>query len=407
MQFEDEVVVPSQTRELGLNIACDAHRLHSFAESVRQLTFACESARLPFVINDLQPHPNLRSFYRQIFRKQFDSTLKRHISEMNPYPINLIRFNPYRSDMLFSSNPGYFTGKINVAMWSWELPEIPPEWVRSFQHFDEVWVLSNFIKEIFAKVSPITVRKINLPLQIDETSIDPRKFRADFGEDTFVFLFAFEYQSGFQIKNPLALIDAFSRAFTKTDNVLLVIKVMPFSVNPTNLLESIKRNRENSRRLQRAVREASEHVNIIVMDGHFTRADFFSLIDSIDCYVSLHRAEGYGQVLAQSMYLGKPVIATGYSGNLDFMDASNSVLLPYDLVEVDQEDGYYRPHVDGNVWAEPHVDEASQMMRWVYDHRKQAQELGNRASESIRRISNPKNVGEEIRENCLNLLRTR
>ena len=406
MQYDDESAVAMPSSELGLNIACDAHRLHSFAESVRQLAFACESARLPFIINDLQPHPSLRSFYRQIFREQFDSSLKQYISETNPYPVNLIRFNPSNSERLFSSNPRYFAGKVNVAWWSWELPKVPPEWIQSFRHFNEVWVLSNFIREIFAKVSPTAVRKINFPLQIDETSIDARKFRVGFGQDACVFLFAFEYQSGFQIKNPLGLIDAFSRAFSKTDKALLVIKTMPFSVNPTNLVESVKRNLENSRKLQNAVKEASEHVNIIVMDGHFTRAEFFSLLASADCYVSMHRAEGYGQVLAQSMYLAKPVIATGYSGNLDFMNESNSILLPYELVEVDRDDRYYRPYVDGNLWAEPHVDKASQMMRWVYEHRNEAQELGKRASESMRKLSNPRTVGVEIRENCLNLLRT-
>jgi len=390
--------------EVGLNIACDAYRLHSFAESVRQLVLACQRVDLPIVINDMQPHPLLRSFYRQLFRGQFDSTLNGYISRTNPYPVNLIRFNPANSERLQASNPRYFTGKVNVAMWSWELPQIPSEWIQSFHHFHEVWVLSDFIREIFLKVSPIPIRKIQLPLQIDESSLDTRRFRREFGEDVCVFLFAFEYQSGFEIKNPIALIDAFCRAFTKADKVLLVIKTMPFSTNPVNLLGSITRNLENARKLRSAVKKASRHSNIMLMDGYFTRTEFFSLVAASDCYASLHRAEGYGQVLAQSMYLGKPVIATGYSGNLDFMNESNSLLLPYELVKVSADDGYYRPRVEGNSWAEPDIDRASQAMRWVYENRKEAQELGKRASESVRKLSDPNVAGERIRQNCKDLL---
>ena len=142
----------------------------------------------------------------------------------------------------------------------------------------------------------------------------------------------------------------------------------------------------------------------MLMDGYFTRTEFFSLVAASDCYASLHRAEGYGQVLAQSMYLGKPVIATGYSGNLDFMNESNSLLLPYELVKVSVDDGYYRPRVEGNLWAEPDIDRASQAMRWVYENRKEAQELGKRASESVRKLSDPNVAGERIRQNCKDLL---
>jgi len=406
MHVKDGSKLRTLTSEIGLNIACDAYRFHSFAESVRQLVFACRAAGLPIVINDMQPHPQLRSLYRQLFRGQFDSSLDEYVSRRNHFPINLIRFNPAHTEKLFASNQQYFAGKVNVAMWSWELPKIPSNWVPLFGRFDEVWVLSEFIKQIFSIASTVPIRKITLPLYIDEASLDPEVFRRRFGDETRVFLFAFESQSGFEIKNPLALVDAFSRAFTKSDKALLIIKTMPFSVNPVNAMDSVKRNLENSRRLKKAVNEASRNANIALINGHFTRAQFFSLLASSDCYVSLHRAEGYGQVLAQSMYLGKPVIATGYSGNLEFMNEKNSLLVRYDLVNVDPRDGYYRPQVEGNVWAEPDIDEASRLMRWVYEHRNGADELGKAASKSMRESSNPMMVGEEIRQNCVKLLST-
>jgi len=407
MQAEEGSRLRTLTFELGLNIACDAYRFHSFAESVRQLVFACKSARLPVVVNDMQPHPLARSVYRQFFRGQFDSSLNEYVSRANPFPINLIRLNPVNAEKLFASNPGYFAGKVNVAMWSWELPKIPSRWVPWFEHFDEVWVLSDFIQQVFSKASTVPISKITLPLRIDEASLDPGAFRRGFSDETCVFLFAFEYPSGFEIKNPLALVEAFSRAFTKSDNALLIIKTMPFPVNPVNVMDSVKRNLENSRRLKGAVDKASRGANIALINGHFTRTQFFSLLASSDCYVSLHRAEGYGQVLAQSMYLGKPVIATGYSGNLEFMNEKNSLLVRYDLGNVDPADGYYRPQVEGNVWAEPDVDDASRLMRWVYEHRDLANELGEAASKSMREFSSPNRVGEEIRRKCVRLLSSR
>jgi len=390
-----------RTAELGMNIACDAYGLHSFAESARQMAFACNAVGLPFVVNDIQWHPRLYSIYRKFFRNQFDLTLDRYASTLNVYPINLIRLMPDATKRLLTSNPQYFDRKINVAMWSPDFPRIPSEWISTSRAFDEIWVISEFMRKNMADKLPVPVKRIRYPLFIDEGSIEAKKFREDIPDDVCVFLFAFEYSGGFERKNPVALIEAFKRSFSKSDKALLIIKTVPFfssSVNPMHTIRVTRLAREKARILKTAVREADK-ANIRIIDERFTRLEFMSLLASSDCYASMHRAEGFGQVLAQSMYLGKPVIATGYSGNLDYMNKDNSLLLRFELVKVSDS----QMSGEGNVWAEPDVDHASQLMRWVYEHRKEARELGVRASKSLQDFTNPQTAGNEIREECARL----
>jgi glycosyltransferase involved in cell wall biosynthesis len=309
---------------------------------------------------------------------------------------------PDSTKRLLSSNPQYFDGKINVAMWSPDFPKIPSEWISTSRAFDEIWVISEFMRKNVADKLPVPVKRIRYPLLIDEVSIKTAKFREGIPEDVCVFLFAFEYSGGFERKNPIALIEAFKRSFSKSDKALLIIKTMPFfssSVNPMHTIRVAKLASEKARILRTAVREAANDTNIRIIDDRLTRSEFMSLLASSDCYASMHRAEGYGQVLAQSMYLGKPVIATGYSGNLDYMNKDNSLLLRFELVKVRDRQMYE----EGNVWAEPDVDHASQLMRWVYEHSKEAKEIGIRASTSMRDLTNPQTAGNEIREECARL----
>jgi glycosyltransferase involved in cell wall biosynthesis len=129
------------------------------------------------------------------------------------------------------------------------------------------------------------------------------------------------------------------------------------------------------------------------MDQILDRPELNSLIDASDCYVSLHRSEGFGVTLAEAMALGKPVIATDYSANLDFMHAGNGLLVRYKLVRLDQD---YGPYPKGSQWADPDVDHASQLMRFVYEHPDQAAEIGRQARRDIWRQLAPDAVGARI-----------
>jgi glycosyltransferase involved in cell wall biosynthesis len=119
-----------------------------------------------------------------------------------------------------------------------------------------------------------------------------------------------------------------------------------------------------------------------------------------DAYVSLHRSEGFGLTLTEAMNMGKPVIATAYSGNMDFMTASNSFPVKYRLVEIEKNHG---PYTKGCEWAEPDLDHAAELMRYVYLHRDHAAEVGKRAQQDVCSQLHPKTVGRMIRERLLKL----
>ena len=195
----------------------------------------------------------------------------------------------------------------------------------------------------------------------------------------FKFLFAFDYLSVFGRKNPIAAITAFARAFPPDSGAALIVKSL---------------NHDRDPRAHEQLREAvASHPDVHLIEDRLSRADRDGLMNAADCYVSLHRAEGFGFTLAESMWLGKPVIATGYSGNLDFMTTENSYLVDYRLVPIGPGNDPYPP--DG-VWAEPDVDHAAALMREVHERREQAARRGERAAAEIRSRHSPETAGRAM-----------
>ena len=121
--------------------------------------------------------------------------------------------------------------------------------------------------------------------------------------------------------------------------------------------------------LERLRRAAAHRSDIVIRDGYVSADEKNALLAACDCYVSLHRAEGLGLTLAEAMALGKPVIATGYSGNRHFMTDENSFLVDYRLTNASGDCGPYPP---GARWAEPDLNHAAQLMRTVYQHPSEA-----------------------------------
>lgn len=341
----------------------------SLAESARALVTALQAAEIPYVINSI----------RNDFRFQRDKN-DLALADNNPYRFNLVHFNPQETSVVYSHKGwNYFKDRYNIGVWYWELPKFPALWAPDFNLYHEIWVTSPFCEEAIKAASPVPVTRIVHPIIIDDTVI--KRDRAPFGlpADRFLFFFAFDFISRAERKNPLALVQAFRRAFAHDPNAMLVLKCVNARLFP-----------EEMRRLE----VAAEGLNVHFMDALLSRAGMLSLTASCDCYISLHRAEGLGLGMAESMYLGLPVIATGYSGNLDFMTADNSFLVDYQLVETQPEFGYF---AKGNVWAEPSVEHAAELMRQVYTDREHAAAIGTRAATAIRTRMTPQVTGEQIR----------
>jgi glycosyltransferase involved in cell wall biosynthesis len=296
----------------------------------------------------------------------------------NPYPVNVIHLTPDQlPHLLRVRGNAFLRDKYNVGYWMWELPELPPALHASFAYLDEVWVGSGYCLETIARAAPVPVVKVPLALSLDAVAA-PSAGRRAFGlpEGVFLFLFMFDAHSTLARKNPAGVIQAFRRAFKDTEDVGLVVKLG-----------------RGTPRIRRLLQDEAGDARVVVIDRVLERPAVTALVQAIDCYVSLHRSEGFGLTMAEAMALGKPVVATGYSANTDFMTPANSLLVRYDLVEL-QED--HPPYPKGGTWAEPDLDHAAELLRWVHENREAARRLGERAARDVRDYLAPAAVGRLI-----------
>jgi glycosyltransferase involved in cell wall biosynthesis len=357
---------------IGINIAGCVKGEFGIGEGARANIRSLEAANIPFAINNfnIDWHRNLDSTYQE---KEF--------SQNNPYPINLINFNPDVLSLFIERfGSEYFNGHYNIGFWAWELSTFPPNWQFGFDFFDEIWTYSNYSVEAISAVSSIPVLKIMPSLALAQPSLNREALGLP--KDKFIFLFVFDSHSTFERKNPLAIIEAFIKAFGKSNKkVLLVIKFSNSEHHPHET-EKLK-----------AMAAHSESIRLI--GTHLTRHEINALIYNCDCYVSLHRAEGFGLTMAEAMFYGKPVIATAYSSNIEFMNIGNSFLVKYDLLTISED---VEPYKKGNIWAEPDIDHAAALMYYVFNNYQQALLVGYKAHQEMQSLLNPYRIGSKIKK---------
>jgi glycosyltransferase involved in cell wall biosynthesis len=226
-------------------------------------------------------------------------------------------------------------------------------------------------------VAPVPVVSLAPPVQAPRELAAPDRLGVPEG---FLFLFVFDYLSTIQRKNPVGLIEAFRRAFEPGAGPQLLLKTINAPLRPLADEEVLW--------------AAHGRPDIHVIDRSLDREQLGGLMAACDCYVSLHRAEGFGLTMAEAMAIGKPVIATGYSGNVDFMDGENSYLVDHTITRVGPECEIYPPEGE---WAEPSVEHAAELMRRIYEDREQAARVGARAAQDIARGLSPQATGAAMR----------
>jgi glycosyltransferase involved in cell wall biosynthesis len=256
----------------------------------------------------------------------------------------------------------YFEGP-RIGIWGWETNSIPPRWQRAFAMIDEIWVYSAFMAENIGAVAPVPVVALPPPVGRPSEEVEPVRLGVPPG---FLFLFVFDYLSTVQRKNPVGLIEAFRLAFAPGEGPQLLIKTINAPLRP--LAE------------EEVLWAAHGRADIHVVDRSLSGGELGQLMAACDCYVSLHRAEGFGLTMAEAMAIGKPVIGTGYSGNVDFMNSENSYLIDFTIGRVGAECEIYPPEGE---WAEPSVEHASALMRRVYGAPEEARRLGAQAARDI------------------------
>ncbi|WP_274649474.1 glycosyltransferase family 4 protein [Paenibacillus humicola] len=363
----------------GINLFGFTRAEMGIGESGRLAARSLETTGIPFGILN----------YTETNHRMDDLTW-RH-KEMNEarYSINLYHLNADNmrgARRFFGENVFMAPNRYRIGYWHWELPDFPEDSAAQFWLVNEVWVPTNFVLDSISKKATVPVVKIPHGIEVN---VAPEYNRASFGlpDDRFLFFSMYDTQSFRERKNPQAVIEAFKMAFERNDpSVGLVLKLNNPNIHP------------NDAEVLRQLKEGYD--NIYLISSILPKRVVNALTNCTDCFVSLHRSEGFGLGLAEAMYLGKPVIGTDWSGNTDFMNSTNSCPVSYGIVQVGGNYGPYKAH---QFWANPDVRHAAgYMLKLVREpeYRRQIAEAGQR---TIRSEYSPQVVGEMMKQRLLRL----
>lgn len=336
----------AESRPWGVNLYGELSGASGLAEASRSIQLGLERAGIPFCARDIMTRSGQEL--------------------LAPYAVNLIHTNPDHLPELFYRIPKeqWRAGR-NMGFWLWEQERLPEEWLRFLPLFDEIWTSSEFCASAIRAscALPVTV----IP-HIVEPAYDAACDRAALGlpEDIFLFLVMFDCHSIVERKNPWGAIQAFLKAFgAGKSRAGLVIKA---------------RNLDDESR-SAIWRMLEGYPHVWLLEGDYSKRQVNSLIRAADVYVSLHRAEGFGLVPAEAMYLGTPVIATNWSANTEFMNEDTACLVDAELVRLEKD---ILPYRKGSRWAQPNLEQAAGYMRRLYEDEEYRAGLTQRAGVYIR-----------------------
>lgn len=373
-----DIIHKDSRKNFGLNISGYIDTESGVGEAARLLINSTKSSKIPYVIENVE----------QEWLRRMDNTFTDFTKE-KPYYFNILCVNADQTKYVIDALGGrnYTNNHYNIGYWFWELSEFPEKWSESFNELDEVWTATDFGVSSISRKTRKAVTKIPLSIEIKPIN----KYNRDyFGipNDKFAFLFMFDFMSSINRKNPIAILHAFKKFVTNRENkdVVLVIKVS---------------NSDKNIEAYRNLKDECEDLPVVIIDKYLLREQINDLLDLCDSYISLHRSEGFGLTMAESMYLGKPVIATGYSGNTEFMNVNNSLLVGYELIQVN-EDRFYSENGE-YLWANPDIEHAAYQMKKIYHNNQLREKIAFNAKEYIKRYHNPKHCGKEI-EKRLNVI---
>ncbi len=340
----------------GVNLVGYLSSERGLGEAARQILAAIEASGVPTAAIDIPADA-----------EALPAALRALPAAGHPHDFNLFCVNAdMQPALVAAAGARLFADRRSAGLWFWEVSTFPQSWFRSFDSLDEIWVATEYVAAVLAPVAPVPVRSVRLPIV---PSPPAAIGRAELGmPEGFCFLFVFDYRSVFRRKNPLRLVRAFGEAFAPGKGPSLVIKSVSGDEFPVE--------REELRAA------AAERPEIHLLEDTVSPAAKNAMIASCDCFVSLHRSEGLGLTMGEAMYFGRPVIATGYSGNLDFMTAENSFLVRHEMVPIG---AGAAPYPAEGEWAEPDLAHAAALMRQVFEEPQRAAERGERAAADIRR----------------------
>ena len=358
-----------QKKQLGINLVAYIAAELGVGEAARSLARACHASDVAYSVVDVGYQTN---------NMQRDTYALANATDER-YAIDLLYVNADQTpNTLTYLRHHSLLSNYRIGFWHWEQPQLPESHIASFEHLNEVWVPSTFVRDAVAAVSPVPVVIIPHALQVKASE---RIDRSQFGlpQDKVCCLIMYDFHSYQYRKNPQAAIAAFRGAVYGKDDAVLVVKTINSNLHPAAAAE--------------LTACLADLPGTVVITEFLTRQQTWDLQASCDMLISLHRAEGFGLAPAEMMALGKPVVATGWSANMDFMNEENSMPVKYTLEPLAQTIGAYPA---GPVWAEADIDHAAACIRELIDQPALRRRMGERAKQDIERQLDPAVVGKLV-----------
>ncbi len=309
---------------------------------------------------------------------------------------SLLGHDPHADFNLFHGIPSFWARAAYrvrnvIAMTVWEADQMPQIWRNPLSHAIDVWLPSAFTIDVFTRDLGRAPYRLPHALFPRPNGAMPAYTHSQFGVEPadFVFYSIFEWQDR---KNPHGLIEAFLKAFPDESDVVLLIKTSArFANEAQEVAEQLRV-------------ETQSPARVILWCESFDETRMQALHARGDCYVSLHRGEGWGYPLFEAAASGKPIVATAYGGPLDYLDTKRHWLVRYTLLPVSRPYFLYRPSMN---WAEPDLDHAREGLRWVYEHRVEARAAAEEAAHELRTSFSLERIGEAAKARLIELKKAR
>ena len=351
-----KIVPYDRTYPEGINLIGNIRAETGLGQSTRLVSDILEASGEAYVIHDffVPPGPSMN-----------DHTHDDKISEEFPYDINIFHVNASEFTVAFINMvKQVWDHRYNIAYWLWELEEFPEEWLGCIDLVDEIWTPADFITNTLKKYTDKPV--MTLPYCV-EAPTDEKFDREFFGlpDDVFLFLMMFDSGSIMERKNPDSVFAAYKEAFgTDNDKVGIVVKINEYSTEDIDYIHEALKG----------------YANVYILSETLTKVQVNSLIKAVDVFVSLHRAEGFGLVLAEAMIAGTPTIATNWSANTEFACPEAACMVDYKMIEIEKD---IPPYKKGYHWADADVTQAAGFMKRLYEDREFYESIAENAERYV------------------------
>lgn len=353
-----------QKNNFGINVIGYTQSNSGLGKAVRNNILAMELAKIP--VSEI----SIESL------KEKQSQKEKFIFPVNLIQISLNDIHPF----IKLVEPILFENRYTILFFVWESEYIHPKLKLNIQLFDEVWTPSTYCKNLIKDFFTKPIKVIPHPVEVEINVLKKNNSIKLISPKKFSFLFIFSYHSSITRKNPIGLIQSFIKAFGRdNNNVELIIKT-----------SGVKKFQKEKKQILNAIGKTS---NINLYDTNLDQNSLNCLIQQCNCYVSLHHSEGFGLTLAEAMHLGKPTVATNYSGNTEFMNNTNSYLVNYEKGLIKNNDSNFSKKT---IWANPDIEDCAKQLQLVYTNESTRIQKSNKAKLDIQKKLSYSNIGTLI-----------